>query len=608
MCGIIGYVGGKSAAPILLDGLEKLEYRGYDSAGIAVINSNELNVIKTVKRIADLKGITQNGSTAKGNIGIGHTRWATHGAPTETNAHPHISYGGNFAVVHNGIIENYLPLKNELILKGVNFKSETDTEAIAHLLEFNFKGDVFNAIKNTLSVLSGSYALGILYLNSPDTLYAVKNFSPLIAGVGKTENFIASDITPLIPHTRDVIYLKDKEIAVITGDSLNIFDLSGRPKSPKIERITGSAESVEKGGYDHFMMKEIKEQPTVILKTATPHIKDGRVIFDGLNLTKEKIKDIKKIVITACGSAYHTGMVAKYVFEQLLKIPVSVDLASEFRYQNPVVDQNTLVIVISQSGETADTLAALNKAKDKGAYTLGIVNVKGSSIAKACHDTLFTGAGSEISVATTKAYSAQLIILYLFAVFMAGHLGTSDEKLRSALLNEIMTLPQKVQEIFMLEENIKALAKKHHTITDAFFIGRNLDYAVALEGALKLKEISYINCLGMAAGELKHGTISLIENGTFVLALAMYEKLNDKMLSNIKEVKARGANVLVVTFKGNNTFLGAADDIIYLPKTHPLLTPSLAVIPLQIFAYYIALFRGADIDKPRNLAKSVTVE
>lgn len=608
MCGIIGYVGKNSAAPILLNGLERLEYRGYDSAGVAVINGDGFAVGKTTKRILTLKNKLQNGSAIKGDIGIGHTRWATHGAPTKENAHPHVSFGGKFMVVHNGIIENYLPLKDELINLGVTFKSETDTEVIAHLLEHYFKGDVFDAIAKTVLRLSGSYALGILCLNDPNTLYAVKNFSPLIAGVGVGGNFIASDWAALAPYTQNAIYIKDKEIAVITKDAVNIFDLSKNPITHPIQTISGGETSTEKGGYDHFMMKEIKEQPEVVLKTAAPHIKNGKVVFEGLTLTKEKLKNIKRIIITACGSAYHTGMVAKYLFEQLLRIPVSVDLASEFRYQNPIIGKDTLVILISQSGETADTLAALNMAKSLGAHTVGIINVYGSSIANACDDTLLTNAGSEIAVATTKAYSAQLIMLYLFGIFLADKLGTADSTLLNTLVNEILKLPQKIEEIFTFEECLKALAKRHHKMRDGFFIGRNLDYAVALEGALKLKEISYINCLGIAAGELKHGTISLIEKGSFVTALTLYEKLNDKMLSNIKEVKARGANVLVITTAGNNLFDSSADDIIYLPPTHPFLTPSLAVIPLQIFAYYTALFCGADIDKPRNLAKSVTVE
>lgn len=608
MCGIIGYVGKNLAAPILLNGLERLEYRGYDSAGVAVINGRSFTVSKTTKRILTLKNKLQGGAAIQGNIGIGHTRWATHGAPTKENAHPHISFGGKFMVVHNGIIENYLPLKDELVNLGITFKSETDTEVIAHLLEHYFKDDVFDAIAKTVLRLSGSYALGILCLDNPTTLYAVKNFSPLIVGVAGEENFIASDITAIAPYTKNAIYINDKEIAVITKDAVNIFDLSKKPINHTAKTINQGDTLAEKGGYDHFMMKEIKQQPQVVLKTAAPHIKNGKVVFEGLTLTKERLKSIKRIIITACGSAYHAGMVAKYFFEELLRIPVSVDLASEFRYQNPVINKDTLVILISQSGETADTIAALNMAKELGAHTVGIVNVYGSSIANSCHDTLLTNAGSEIAVATTKAYSAQLIMLYLFGIFLADELDTADSTLLNTLVNEILKLPQKIEEIFTFEACLKHLAKHHHKMRDGFFIGRNLDYAVALEGALKLKEISYINCLGIAAGELKHGTISLIENGSFVMALAMYERLNDKMLSNIKEVKARGANVLVITTAGNNNFDSSADGIIYLPPTHPLLTPSLTVIPLQIFAYYTALFCGADIDKPRNLAKSVTVE
>lgn len=608
MCGIVGFVGDKKAAPILLGGLERLEYRGYDSAGIAVIKNNKIETIKTVKRISALKEITIDGEGVDGNIGIGHTRWATHGAPSEKNAHPHLGNKGRFAVVHNGIIENYLELKSELEKDGIVFASETDTEVVAHLLEKYYDGDVFKTISKTTSRLEGSFALGILCTEQPETLYAVRNFSPLVIGVGEQSNFIASDVTALVSHTKKVLYVEDKEIAIITKNSVNIFTINGAKVERETSEVTWNIDAAEKGGYNHFMMKEIKEQPDVIAKTFEPRIKDGKVFFEGLKLTDKKLKSINRVVITACGSAYHTGMVAKYMFEELLRIPVEVDLASEFRYRNPIVDENTLVIIISQSGETADTLAALKEAKARGAHILSIVNVVGSSIAKASDDVIYTWAGPEIAVATTKAYSTQLIVLYLFGIYVAERKKSAPLDLLNELLNEIRKLPQKIESIFEKEDAIKALAENHYKMSSAFFIGRNIDYATAMEGSLKLKEISYLNSDAYAAGELKHGTISLIEEGKLVVALSAYKDLQDKMLSNIKEVKARGAFVIATTMEGDIGLQKEADEVIYLPATHPLLLASLEVIPLQIFAYYIALFNGCDIDKPRNLAKSVTVE
>ncbi len=608
MCGIIGFVGNKKAAPILLGGLERLEYRGYDSAGIAVIKNSKFEVQKTVRRISSLKEDTKNGETVEGEIGIGHTRWATHGAPCEKNAHPHLGFRGRFAVVHNGIIENYLDLKRELEDEGIAFASETDTEVVAHLLEKYYEDDVFSAISKTVSRLEGSFALGILCAEHSETLYAVRNFSPLIIGLGEDGNHIASDVTALVSHTKKVLYIEDKEIAVISQSSAELFSMSGKKIEREISEITWNVDAAQKGGYEHFMMKEIKEQPDVIAKTFEPRIKDGKVFFEGLKLTDEKLKSINRIIITACGSAYHTGVVAKYVFEELLRVPVEVDLASEFRYRNPIVDENTLVIIISQSGETADTLAALKEAKALGAHTLSIVNVVGSSIAKASDDAIYTWAGPEIAVATTKAYSAQLIVLYLFGIYAAEKRNSADSELLNTLLKEIRELPQKVDSIFEKEDAIKELAKNHYNMNSVFFIGRNIDYATAMEGSLKLKEISYLNSEAYAAGELKHGTISLIEQGKIVVALSAYDALQDKMMSNIKEVKARGAFVIATAMEGSNTIETEADEVIYLPKIHPLLLASVEVVPLQIFAYYVALFNGCDIDKPRNLAKSVTVE
>lgn len=608
MCGIVGFIGNKKAAPILLGGLERLEYRGYDSAGISVIKNGEFKTEKTVKRISFLKEITQNGESIEGEIGIGHTRWATHGAPCTKNAHPHLGYKGRFSVVHNGIIENYLELKSQLEKEGVLFKSETDTEVVAHLLEKYYMGDIFAAISKVVFLLKGTFALGILCKEQPERLYAVRNFSPLIIGVGESEKFIASDVTALVSHTKKVLYMEDREIAVIGENSVELFGINGEKIIREETEVTWSVNAAEKGGYNHFMMKEIKEQPEVIARTFEPRIRDGRVFFEGLKLTDERLKSINRIVITACGSAYHTGVVAKYTFEELLRIPVEVDLASEFRYRNPIVDEKTLVIIISQSGETADTLAALRESKSRGAHILSIVNVVGSSIAKESDDVIYTWAGTEIAVATTKAYSAQLIVLYLLGIYLAERKNSADSALLNTLINEIGELPRKIEQIFKAEERIKSLAKSHYKMESTFFIGRNIDYAVALEGSLKLKEISYINSEAYAAGELKHGTISLIEQGKVVIALSAYESLRDKMMSNIKEVKARGAFVIATVIEGDADIKKEADEVIDLPKTHPLLSASVEVVPLQLFAYYVALFNGCDIDKPRNLAKSVTVE
>lgn len=608
MCGIVGFVGNEKAAPVLLDGLERLEYRGYDSAGIAVINDGVFTIDKTVERIKTLKDMTGNGQNVAGTIGIGHTRWATHGAPSHDNAHPHIGFKSRFMVVHNGIIENYMELKCELISQGVTFVSETDTEVVAHLLEKYYDGDMFAAVAKTTRRLEGSYALGILCTEHPDTLMAIRHFSPLIIGVGEKNNYIASDVTALISYTKKVLYIEDGEIAVLTGEGVTLYDSDKNEISKPISEVTWSIDAAEKGGYDHFMMKEIMEQPGAIQKTVEPRIKNGEVYFEGLKLTAEQLKNIKKIVITACGSAYHTGVVAKYVFEELFRIPTEVDLASEFRYRNPIIDSDTLVIIISQSGETADTLAALKEAKKRGAHILSIVNVVGSSIAKASDDVIYTWAGPEIAVATTKAYSTQLSVLYLFAIHAATLRQSADKALLSELLEEIKTLPEKIESIYSQTEKLKTLAHKFHSNQSVFFIGRNIDYAVALEGSLKLKEISYLNSEAYAAGELKHGTISLIDEGRLVIALTCYDALTDKLMSNIKEVKARGAVVLATANQGNQAIDEAADEVIYVPKVNPLLLASVEVIPLQIFAYYVALYNGCDIDKPRNLAKSVTVE
>ncbi len=606
MCGIVGFVGKNNAKDVLLSGLEKLEYRGYDSAGIATIDGGILTFLKTTERIAKLKETAQNG--CNGFLGIGHTRWATHGAPTEANAHPHTDSSKEFAVVHNGIIENYAELKEELKNDGVTFASETDTEVIPHLLKKYYKGDMLSAINAVVKRLVGSYALGIISTNEPDVLYAVRHFSPLIVGVDNNQNFIASDVTAIISHTKQVVYLEDGEIARLNKNGAEFFNDKLEKIEKNISLINWDITAAEKGGYSHFMLKEIMEESVAVKNTITPRIKNGKVCFDGLKLTDSKIKNISRIIITACGSAYHTGIVAKYMFEEILRLPTEVELASEFRYKNPIVNKNDLVIIISQSGETADTLAALKEAKNKGAHILSIVNVVGSSIAKESDDVLYTFAGPEIAVATTKGYTTQLSLLYLFGIYAANIKGSKDQKYLDELLSELELIPQKIEEIVAEKDNISNLAKGFIDNSSIFFIGRNMDYAVALEGSLKLKEISYIHSEAYAAGELKHGTISLIEDGKLVVSLCCYEDLLLKTLSNVKEVITRGAFILAIAFKGNEEINRYADKVIYIPKTHPLLLAILEVIPLQLFAYYVALNKNLDIDKPRNLAKSVTVE
>lgn len=608
MCGIVGFVGRKQAAGILLNGLERLEYRGYDSAGIAVLNKDKFTINKTVKRIKTLIDSTDNGKNVQGTIGIGHTRWATHGAPTSFNAHPHLSDDFKFAVVHNGIIENYLELRAELEKDGIVFKSETDTEVVPQLLQKYYKGDFLDAVKKTVARLNGSYALGIICTDYPDTLIAAKQFSPLILGIGKEEKYIASDVTAVVSHTRDVIYIDDGEIAVLTPDTYAVYGKDGKEIEKPLNHIDWDVCAAEKGGWDHFMMKEIHEQPRAVQQTVESRIKDGRVDLELVNFNADILKNIRRICIVACGSAYHAGFVGKYVLEEMLRIPVDCDVASEFRYRRPIIDKNTLAIVISQSGETADTLAALREAKENGAHTLAIVNVVGSSIAKAADDVIYTWAGPEIAVATTKGYTTQLAVLYLLGIWCADILKTVPESELNIMLAAIRSLPEKIEEILTQNDKIKSLAKRCAGVQSLFFIGRNIDYAVALEASLKLKEISYIHSEAYAAGELKHGTISLIEDDRTVIALAGYEDLMDKLISNIKEVKARGAYVLACAVDGNTSIESVADETIYIPRTYPLFLASLEVIPFQLYAYYAALENHCDIDKPRNLAKSVTVE
>lgn len=608
MCGIVGYIGEDQAAPFLLNGLEKLEYRGYDSAGVAVYNGTSLQVAKAKGRLKVLSEMINGGKDVPGTVGIGHTRWATHGKPSDINSHPQVSDSGKFAVVHNGIIENYLALKDLLMKKGKVFVSETDTEVVAQLLEYYYKGDILEAVIKVIHKVEGSYALGIICADDPDQVIAVRKDSPLIVGLGKGENFIASDIPAILNKTRDIYRLNDNEIAVLKRDSVLVYNTDKEIVTKEPVHIEWDVSAAEKGGYQHFMAKEIMEQPKAVRDTISPRIQDGKIVLDNINLTAEQIKSFKKIYIVACGSAYHVGMIAKYVFEKFARIPVEVDVASEFRYRQPILDDKVLVLVISQSGETADTLAALREAKNLGARTLSIVNVVGSSIANESDDVIYTWAGPEIAVATTKAYSTQLAVVYLLAIYFADKLGIISAEEYSSYVLQMQSLPDKISEILANKEQIQYLASQFFNAKDVFFIGRNLDYAMSLEGSLKLKEISYVHSEAYAAGELKHGTISLVEDGTLVIALATQDALFDKMISNMKEVKARGAVVLGLTTEQNKKIEQVADYALYVPEICEMMLPSLAVVPLQLFAYYVASMKGCDIDKPRNLAKSVTVE
>ena len=611
MCGIVGYVGTQQAAPLLLEGLRRLEYRGYDSAGMAVCGPNGLRVQKAKGRLQALADLTDEGKTMPGVIGIGHTRWATHGEPNDTNAHPQVSESGRFAVVHNGIIENYAELKKKLLEKGYTFRSETDTEVVAQLLDWYYRDsrDVFEAVTSMLSAVEGTYALGILCTDTPDRLIAARKDAPLLLGYGEGENFIASDVTALLRHTRDVVYMDDGELAVVTAGSIRIYDERRRPVEKERHYIDWDVDAAEKGGYAHFMLKEIFEQPTAISKAITGRIQEGRVVLSDLTMTDREIRDIGRICIVACGSSYHVGMVGKYTLERLLRRPVEVSLASEFRYSDPLVGEGDLVIVISQSGETLDTMAALREAKKRGARVLGIVNVVGSSIARESDDVLYTWAGPEIAVATTKAYSTQMVVLHLLGLYFGDVMGTVDLETYSAMVRGIEALPGQMEQVLEHTEDIRAAAKWLAGEEDVFFLGRNLDYALSLEGSLKLKEISYIHSEAYASGELKHGTISLIREGTPVIAVATYLPLLDKAVSNVVEVQARGARVLALTTDaGGEALHKRVDAVVTVPETEAMLLPQLGVIPLQLLSYYTALERGCDIDKPRNLAKSVTVE
>lgn len=610
MCGIVGYIGFEDASTFLLEGLGKLEYRGYDSAGIAVLNENkQIKVQKKMGRLANLAAIVKNDPNV-GHVGIGHTRWATHGRPSDLNSHPHLSADGRFAVVHNGIIENFMSIKEDLISKGYVFKSETDTEVVAHLLQDMYDGDFEHTVYEMLKILRGSYSLVMLCTEEPDKIICTKKDNPLVIGLGEGENFIASDIPAIINHTRATYILNDNEVAIVTKDEVVVKDRDGVLLNKKVFRVTWNAEAAEKGGYEHFMLKEIHEQPKAYRETLTGRISDDnkQVILNELGWDEDDIKSIDRILITACGTAYHAGLVAKYYIEQLARIPVEVDIASEYRYRNPLTDKNTLCIVVSQSGETSDTLAALKHAKKLGARTLAITNVVGCSISREADKTIYTWAGPEIAVASTKAYTTQLICLLLLAVHLGQLNGNLSETEATEILTEMHKLPDLCHRVFEVDESIKTFAKKYGFKEDAFFLGRSIDYAVAMEGSLKLKEISYIHAEAYAGGELKHGTLALIEDGVPVVALVTQEDVKDKMLSNVKEVKARDAIVIGVGMQGDEELEKYVDHTIYIPRTNKYTAPIIAVVPLQLLAYYAAITRGADVDKPRNLAKSVTVE
>jgi glucosamine--fructose-6-phosphate aminotransferase (isomerizing) len=608
MCGIVGYIGHRTAQDVLLNGLRKLEYRGYDSAGIAVLDGGRIEIEKSVGRLSHLEERLAVRPLA-GGTGIGHTRWATHGRPSDQNAHPHSDCSGRFALVHNGIVENYLALREELIAKGHQFESETDTEVVAHLVEELYNGDFFQTMIQVGKRLRGAYALVVMAKDHPGTLIAMRKASPLVVGRGDGEHFIASDIPALLEYTRDVYVLDDGEMAVVTKDGAQFYTMSGDPVEKDILHVTWDAVAAERGGYPHFMLKEIHEQPKAIRDTLLGRLSDdGRVTLDELTLPEGFVDRLDRIHIVACGTSWHAGLVGKSVIERLVRIPVEVDIASEYRYRDVIDSDDTWVIVISQSGETADTLAALRMAKQRGRRVLAITNVVGSSVAREADDVLITWAGPEIAVASTKAYTTQLVALYLIAVYLGLARGTLTVDAARDILSAMQDLPQLAEQVLDTAPQIERFAQRYAGAHDTFFIGRGLDYAVALEGALKLKEISYIHAEAYAAGELKHGTLALITEGVPVIALATQTELYEKTLSNIKEVKARDAFVLGLTWVGDDDLQKSVDEVIYLPKTLPLLAPILTVIPLQLLAYYAAVARGNDVDKPRNLAKSVTVE
>lgn len=609
MCGIVGYIGDKRAIPVLIGGLEKLEYRGYDSAGVAVYENGNIEVRKYKGRLAVLEEHLKK-ETLDGSLGIGHTRWATHGEPSDVNSHPHTNCSNDIAVVHNGIIENYMSIKKMLIEKGYVFISDTDTEVLAHYLDFFYEGDLVEAVKKVLEKIRGSYAFAVISRREPDKIVCVRKENPLIVGIGNGENFIASDIPAILNHTRKIYLLNENELAVIEKDKISFYDESGKKVGKEVFEVNWDVAAAEKGGFEHFMIKEIHEQPKAIRDTMTSRVlpDSTSIKLDDIKLTKEELQQFNKIYMVACGTAYHACMVGKYVIEKLARIPVEVEIASEFRYRNPIVDDKTLTIVVSQSGETLDTLAALKEAKKKGSRILSIVNVVGSSIARESHDVFYTWAGPEIAVASTKAYTTQLIALYIIALYMSKLKGTLKDEEIAAIKDEMRKLPELVEEVLKQKATIQKFATRNSNARDVFYLGRGIDYAVALEGSLKLKEISYIHSEAYAAGELKHGTIALIEKGTIVLAVLTQDELYEKMVSNVKEVKARGAFVFAIAKEGNTEVEKVADYTLYIPQVSDILAPVVAVTPLQLLAYYMAVEKGCDVDKPRNLAKSVTVE
>ncbi len=608
MCGIVGYIGTKQAAPIILDGLSRLEYRGYDSAGMAIYDGEKINITKSVGRLKILENLTHGGETMAGICGIGHTRWATHGVPSNVNAHPHFNADGTITVVHNGIIENYIQLRRMLTDKGYQFLSETDTEVLAHLLDYYYKGNPMETVTKVLHRVEGSYALGILFADCPDQIFAARKDSPLVVGQNQDGCFIASDVPAILKYTRKIYYVDNQEIVRLRADHMHFYTVDEEEIQKESVTIDWDANAAEKAGYEHFMLKEMYEQPKTVTDTLLPRIKDNDIVIEELNMTDDELRGIRKIHIVACGSAYHAGMTGKYVIEGLARIPVEVDLASEFRYRNPILEEGAMVVVISQSGETADTLAALREAKARGFQVLGIVNVVGSSIAREADNVMYTWAGPEIAVATTKAYSAQLVALYLLAMKLGRVRGQIKNKEFVAMLGDLRCLPDQIELLLNNKFKIQKFSNRYIGAKDVFFIGRGIDYAISLEGSLKLKEISYIHSEAYAAGELKHGTISLIEEGTLVAAVSTQPDLYAKTISNMVEVKARGAFVLAVTCEENKEIEKAADYVIYIPETNPFFANSLAIIPLQLFGYYVAVGKGCDVDKPRNLAKSVTVE
>ncbi|AKA71484.1 glutamine--fructose-6-phosphate transaminase (isomerizing) [Clostridium scatologenes] len=608
MCGIVGFIGKKDASSVLIEGLSKLEYRGYDSAGVAIFDEERINVTKCKGRLINLENKLKE-EPLKGSLGIGHTRWATHGEPSDLNAHPHSNEDETISVVHNGIIENYMHLREWLISKGYKFVSETDTEVIPNLIDYFYNGDLVDAVMKAVAKMEGSYAIGVICAKEPDKLVAVRKDSPLIVGLGKGEFFIASDIPAILNHTRDIYLLNDKEFVVMTQDGVKLLSQEGEEIKRDIYHVTWNADAAEKGGFEHFMIKEIHEQPKAIKDTMTSRVMPGKPItLDKITITKEQIENIDKVYIVACGTAYHAGIVGKYVIEKLARIPVEVEVASEFRYRDPIINERTLMIVVSQSGETADTLAALREAKANGARVIAVTNVVGSSVSREADDVLYTWAGPEIAVASTKAYVTQLIAMYIIALFFAENKKTLKESEIEAIKKEMLILPERAEKVLKNKETIQKFASKTYMHKDMFFLGRGLDYAVAMEGSLKLKEISYIHSEAYAGGELKHGPIALIEKGTIVIAGATQENLYDKMVSNIKEVKTRGANVLGIAFEGHTEIEKTVDSVLYIPEVKDILAPVISVIPLQLLSYYMAIQKGCDVDKPRNLAKSVTVE